>query len=64
VPPSSFISFFASSSTKVRQDSRCLSHEVDDNEVQDDVRKDEVTERSFWTDAKELVLVLWVHLNS
>jgi hypothetical protein len=40
-----------------------LSHEVDNDEVEDDVSENEVGEAAFGTDPKKVLLVRWVHLK-
>jgi len=39
------------------------TNEVHDNYMQNNVSKDEISKPSLWTDPKELVLVLWIHLK-
>jgi hypothetical protein len=41
-----------------------LSNEVDDNQMQNDMRKQEVCKCSFWSSAQKFQLVLWIYLNS
>jgi hypothetical protein len=39
-----------------------LSHEVDNNEMKDDMSEDKVGETSFRADPAKVILVRWVHL--
>lgn len=41
-----------------------LTHEVNDDDMKNDVREDEVSEAPFWRNSKELLLVLWIRLQT